>query len=456
MSETVYIGIGTNTGNRFEYLKRAVHALEDHLKVIGISSLYETEPWGYRDQPRFYNLALQAETDLAPEALLDLLKRIESDLGRVPTFRYGPRVIDLDILLYGNLVLETERLIIPHPRMSERAFVLAPLQELAGPIIHPVVGKTILSLASDSDGRGLRLLYEREKIELVLRKGLRGFRWGTQTYLMGILNVTPDSFSHDGLLDKGDSRAQALRQAEEFIAAGAHILDIGGESTRPGAHFVPAAKEIARVVPVIKAIRALDPAVLISVDTYKPEVAVAAMRAGANWLNDVWALAASPEMPATAATLDCPVILMHNRSKPSEAVIQAGLGGHYVGPVYDDLISDISRELLASADLALAAGVRRENIILDPGIGFGKTVDQNLQLIDQLDQLKALGYPLLLAASRKSFIGYTLNLPPEERAAGTAAAVCIGIDRGADLIRVHDVAMMSRVIRMTDAIVRRS
>lgn len=456
MTARVYLGLGTNSGDRLAKLKCAVLSLEAHLNIIALSGLYETEPWGYTDQPRFYNLVLEAETDLTPEALLVQLKSIESDCGRVPSFRYGPRAIDLDILLYDDLVLETERLTIPHARMNERAFVLVPLAELAGGRTHPVVGESLEELAKRADVAGMRVVYGREKTTLALRQGLRGFDWGKKTYLMGIINVTPDSFSGDGLQTGGDAIAHAVEQARAFVAAGAQVLDVGGESTRPGAMFVSAEDEIARIVPAIQAIRQADPAVILSVDTYKSQVAEAALAAGANWINDVWALAADPLMPGVAAKYACPVILMHNRSKPSEAVVQTGLGGRYVGPVYHDLLGEINAELLAAVHLANQAGIKREHIILDPGVGFGKTTQQNLQLIDQLDKVKALGYPLLLAASRKSFIGYTLNVPPDQRAEGTAAVISISIDRGADMVRVHDVAMMSRVAAMTDAIVRKN
>ena len=281
------------------------------------------------------------------------------------------------------------------------------------------------------------------------------FEWGRRTYVMGILNVTPDSFSGDGVLAGGDSVARAVAQVRAFAAAGADIIDIGGESTRPGSTPVELEEELARVLPVITAVRAAVD-VTISVDTYRAAVAAAALDAGAAWVNDVWGLRMDPELAGLIARRGCPVVLMHNRSRPKDVAQAERLGGRYVGVEYADLLADVRRELQASIDLALAAGVRPEQIIIDPGIGFGKTVAQNLELIDRLDAFKALGYPLLLGPSRKSFIGYTLDLPPEERVEGTAAAVAVGIARGADIIRVHDVQAMARVARMTDAIVRRN
>lgn len=271
---------------------------------------------------------------------------------------------------------------------------------------------------------------------------------------MGIINVTPDSFSGDGLIPSGDVIRAALEQAQRFIDAGADILDIGGESTRPGGSAVSETEEIARVLPVIETLRHSGIDTLISIDTYKASVAEAALLAGADWINDVWALRADPLLAGVAAKFQVPVVLMHNRSKPAHAELQQRLGGRYTGIAYNNLIEDVRRELLESVEIAHSSGVEDSSIILDPGIGFGKTVEQNLELVNRLDEIKALGYPLLLGASRKSFIGYTLDLPPEERVEGTAAVCAIGITRGADIIRVHDVEVMVRVARMTDAIVR--
>ncbi len=278
--------------------------------------------------------------------------------------------------------------------------------------------------------------------------------WGSRTYIMGIINVTPDSFSGDGLMAGADPVAAALQQGTVFLRDGADILDVGGESTRPGSDPVSAQEEGERVVPVISALRAAFPGVLLSVDTYKAEVAEQALKAGANWINDVWGLRGDSEMAAVVARSRVPVVLMHNRLQPHTAALRERLGGRYVGVDYDDLLGDICRELMASVDLAHSAGIPDEQIILDPGIGFGKTVSQNLTLLNRLDMVKALGYPVLLGPSRKSFIGYTLDLPPDERVYGTAAAAAIGIQRGADILRVHDVREMVQVARMTDAIVR--
>lgn len=284
------------------------------------------------------------------------------------------------------------------------------------------------------------------------------FEWGSRTYVMGILNITPDSFSGDGLLSPSPSLQidldRTLEQARRFLAAGGDILDVGGESTRPGAVQVDAEEETQRVVPVIRALREEFPQAVISIDTYKSAVARQAFEAGAHILNDVWGLRADPELAGVAAKYRAPVILMHNRSNPASVEVRERLGNAYTAAAYDNFFEDVKRDLLDSVALARKSGIPDERIILDPGIGFGKTVEQNLELIRRLDEIRALGFPVLLGPSRKSFIGYTLNLPPDQRVEGTAAAVAVGITRGADIVRVHDVEAMVRVVRMTDALIR--
>ena len=246
----------------------------------------------------------------------------------------------------------------------------------------------------------------------------------------------------------------ALQQARRFVEAGAALLDVGGESTRPGSEPVEVEEERRRVIPVIKALVREFPDTLVSIDTYKAVIAEEALKEGAHMVNDVWGLRADPELKNVAGKAGCPVILMHNRSNPASVEVRAQLGSAYIGPEYADLIEDVKRELMDSVTLAREAGIADERLILDPGIGFGKKVEHNLELINRLDQIRALGFPVLLGPSRKSFIGYTLDLPPDQRLEGTAAAVAVGIVRGADIVRVHDVEYMSRIARMTDALVR--
>jgi dihydropteroate synthase len=272
---------------------------------------------------------------------------------------------------------------------------------------------------------------------------------------MGILNVTPDSFSGDGIITKGNMVQAAVDQARDFLDSGADILDVGGESTRPGSVPVNTDEEMDRVLPVIQAIHQNFPETIISIDTYKARVAEEALKAGAHIVNDVWGLRADDGLASVAAKYKAPVILMHNRSNPISVEVREKLGNAYVGSEYQDLVEDVKRELLECVVIAKKANIADSHIILDPGIGFGKTRENNLELVNRLDQIRSLNYPILLGTSRKSFIGFTLDLPADQRVEGTAATVAVGITRGADIIRVHDVREMARVAKMTDAIVRK-
>lgn len=268
--------------------------------------------------------------------------------------------------------------------------------------------------------------------------------WGRQTYVMGILNVTPDSFAGDGILAptlaREDSIARAVAQARGFVEEGATFIDVGGESTRPNFAPIGVEEELARVLPVIQALRAALPSdTVISIDTYKTEVARQAFDVGADMLNDIWGMQRDPEMAALAAERGVPVVLMANMR----------------GYEKREIVGDVLRYLSRSIDLALAAGVAWERMLVDPGIGFGTTPQENLTLLRRLGELRALGRPILLGTSRKSTIGQVLGgLPPEERVEGTAATVALGIAQGADIVRVHDVRQMMRVVKMSDAIVR--
>jgi len=259
---------------------------------------------------------------------------------------------------------------------------------------------------------------------------------------MGIVNVTADSFSGDGL---GDDVAAAVAQGRRMVEVGADLLDVGGESTRPGAEEVPVDEELRRVLPVVERL-AGEVAVPISIDTYKPAVARAALAAGARVVNDVTGLQGDPEMAAVAAEYAAPVVAMHMQGRPR--TMQRN-------PTYHNLIGEIAAYLARSVEVAVRAGVPRSQVVIDPGIGFGKTLQHNLEILRRLGELKALGQPLLIGTSRKAFIGRILGgVAPSERAEGTAATVALAIAGGADVVRVHDVAPMVRVVRVADAIVR--
>lgn len=257
---------------------------------------------------------------------------------------------------------------------------------------------------------------------------------GSRTLVMGILNVTPDSFSDGGRYNGID---RALRHAEEMVADGADIIDIGGESTRPGHTPLGAEEELERVIPVVEALHREVPHIRLSVDTYKAVVAKESLKAGAHIINDVWGFKADPQMAAVAAEFDCPAIIMHNRQDRN----------------YKALMQDVADDLLESVRIARAAGVREDNIILDPGIGFAKDYEENLKVMQSLDELVQLGYPMLLGTSRKRFIRTTLDLPVDELVHGTAATVALGIAQGCQIVRVHDVKEIKQTVQMCDAIV---
>jgi len=273
---------------------------------------------------------------------------------------------------------------------------------------------------------------------------LRTYRWGDRelklgerTLVMGIVNVTPDSFSDGGCFRQMDA---AVKQAHKLVADGADIIDIGGESTRPYGNnqAITAQEEMDRVLPVLERLIREIP-VPISLDTYKPATAKAALEMGVHMINDVWGLQKDAAMAEVVANYQVPLVIMHNKEQPG----------------YQDLLGEVNGFLLESIRIAEQAGIDRKNIIVDPGIGFGKTRADNLKLIRHLRQMEVLGCPILLGTSRKAFIGTTLGgLPPADRIEGTAATVAVGIANGADIIRVHDVKEMSRVARMTDALVR--
>jgi dihydropteroate synthase len=283
------------------------------------------------------------------------------------------------------------------------------------------------------------------------------FAWGSRTFVMGIVNVTPDSFSGDGLLDPGATEAtasvaaavpgarasaslaaKAVALARTMAEEGADLLDVGGESTRPGHTTVDTAEEIQRVVPIVAAIRAALPSMPISIDTTKPAVAAAAIDAGADLINDIWGVGEDDALVRFAAERRVPIVLMHNRAEPR----------------YRDLMAEVADDLERAIERALRVGVAWSDIVVDPGFGFGKTPEHNLVLVRELDSLRRLGRPVLLGASRKSTLGMVLHLPADERLEATIATTVLGIAGGADIVRVHDVKPNVRAARMTDAVLR--
>ena len=268
--------------------------------------------------------------------------------------------------------------------------------------------------------------------------GPRTFTWGERTFVMGILNVTPDSFSGDGLLAAPDPAGAAIAQARRMVADGADLLDVGGASSRPGHAPIPAGEEIARVVPVIRAVAAELPGTVISIDTTSPAVASAALDAGAHLLNDIWGVGEDQAMMRLAAERGVPIVLMHNRAEAR----------------YRNLVAEVVADLERALERAVGAGVPWDHLVVDPGFGFGKTPDHNVALLGGLAALRILGRPILLGTSRKSTLGKLLDLPPDQRVEATAATTALGIASGADIVRVHDVRENARTARVSDAILR--
>ena len=267
-----------------------------------------------------------------------------------------------------------------------------------------------------------------------MKIGKREFDLGQRTYIMGILNVTPDSFSDGG---RFEDSGRAMEQVEKMLSEGADLIDVGGESTRPGHQQISEEEEIARVVPMIRLIKERFE-IPVSVDTYKSRVAEAALEAGADLLNDIWGFLYDERMAELAARYDVPVCLMHNRNNTE----------------YDDFVNDVAADLKKCLAVAKKYNIKPENILLDPGIGFGKTYEQNLILLDHLETVCELGYPVLLGASRKSVIGLTLELPVTEREEGTIATTVLGAMKGCSFVRVHDVRANARALQMTEAVRR--
>ncbi len=430
----VYIGVGGNQGDRVEYLRMAAQLLEPAVRILRSSDLYETEPWGYKLQPAFCNMVWEAETELDPGSLLRYFKRIEERIGRVKTRRYGPRSIDLDILLYDDLCLEMAELTIPHERMRERRFVLKPLCDLIPMETDPVSGETWFDLLGKCPADSV------ERIDGPLELTKPVVRWGLRSYTMGIVNLTPDSFSGDGLLTRVNRHGAVLDQCAAFVENGADILDLGAESTRPGFTEVPAEEETARLIPVLREVRRQFPDTLLSVDTRKADTVRAALEYGIDWINNTGD-ADDADMNRVCAESGKVTILM--RSRPLSVN-----PGELLTP--EKLLERVRSQLLDCASAVLKYGMNRNNIVLDPGLGFGSCAYYDLEIVRNSREISRLGYPVLIGASRKSFIGKYLSRSVDERAAGTAAVLCTAILNGADVIRVHDVKTMKDIAYMAD------
>lgn len=506
-----YIAIGSNQGNQVSNITNALNLFSNYdIKIVSTSSLYISKPMYYKDQPDFYNGAIKVSfKNKSPHDLLKILKQIEYErIKRVKEFDNGPRSIDLDILLFDNIILNTDDLVIPHKSMLERTFALQPLCELLGPeFLHPVSAEPIHNhsrqlLTSETN----ELIQESSNLLQVipiprLDNTLNPLKFDHvenkhPTLLMGILNVTPDSFS-DGGANFNTDISQVLENANSLLEEGANIIDIGGVSTRPGSIEPSAEDEINRLLPVVKAIRQSSNEKLaksiISIDTYRASVAEQCLIGGADIINDISMGLYDERMFDVVAKYGCPYIMNHTRGTPqtmskltkyqsntNEDIIEYmtdPITGQHIAlpkPEVDNLINGISREVGQQALKAFDKGVKKWQIILDPGIGFAKSLSQNLAIIKHANAFKKFsmmvnesdkgnnvkhfyvsfnGLPTLLGPSRKKFLGTICNEPiASERVTSTASSVMACIQQNTDIIRVHDVKEMKKTVLTGDAI----
>ncbi|PWY74550.1 folic acid synthesis protein [Aspergillus sclerotioniger CBS 115572] len=450
-----FIAFGSNVGDRIEMIEAACRELERaSIRIRRTSSLFETAPMYVLDQDPFINGVCEVETSLSPMDLLDTLQAIEIGLGRRKLIDKGPRSIDLDILLYDQQIFSHERLYIPHQLMLERDFVLRPLCQLIPHELPPFLGHSKSYLSH------LKTLPPPEPTPFSTTPisnhfpAIHSTNPNRPSHIMAILNLTPDSFS-DGGIHSSEDLTTLTTTVRNFIQAGATIIDIGGESTRPGSSPVGEAEELARVIPAIRHIRTTIPEaahIAISIDTYRARVAEEACAAGADIINDVSSGLLDPEMLPTMARTGKSVILMHMRGTPSTMT--------KLTDYPNGVIQDVGTELLQRVAAAEAAGIRRWRMILDPGLGFAKNEPHDLTILRDLQQfrtgIEGLEYfPWLMGPSRKRFVGRLTGVQKaSERTWGTAATVAASVAGGADIVRVHDVKEMWQVARVSDAIYR--
>ncbi|KAI9746985.1 MAG: trifunctional dihydropteroate synthetase [Candelina submexicana] len=437
-------------GDRVAMIEDACRHMDSRgIKVLRTSGLWETEAMYVKEQSSFINGVCEVETSLGPFELLDELQKIETSMGRMKIIDKGPRNIDLDILLYGDKVVDDPRLSIPHRLLLERPFVLHPLCELIpnASLPHPhsaIPFRTHLAnLPTPSAPLSTLTPLSPTHPPLTPLTPTR------RTQLMAILNLTPDSFSDGGL----HTPTNLTHTISTLLTSGATILDLGGQSTRPGAAPINPQEELSRILPAIPLIRSLPHGnqAIISIDTHRASVAHAAIRAGADMINDVSGGTLDPEMLPTVAKLRCTICLMHMRGTPQTMTSQTSYPR--------GLLPTLAADLLARVRAAEEAGVRRWRMVLDPGIGFAKDGEQNLEILRRLGELREMeglkGLPWLVGVSRKGFIGKITGVGvPRERGWGTAACVSAAVCGGADVVRVHDFGEMRSIVRMGDAIWR--
>lgn len=462
--EEVVIALGSNVGDRVHNFKEALKLMRNSgIHITRHACLYETAPAYVTDQPRFINSAVRAITKLGPHELLAALKRIEKDLGRTVGIRYGPRPIDLDILFYGKFKVRSDILTIPHERIWERPFVMAPLMDLLGTAIDSDTAASWHSFSGHSGGLsavweklGGESLIGEEGMYRVMPVANGLLDWSQKTLVMGILNLTPDSFSDGGNFQSVKS---AVLQARLMISEGADIIDIGAQSTRPMAPRISVEDELGRLLPVLEAVSSLPEVKgkLISVDTFYSEVASEAVRRGAHLINDVSAGKLDKNMFKVMADLDVPYVAMHMRGDPCTMQNSENLK-------YDNVCKDISSELYSRVREAEMAGIPAWRIIMDPGIGFSKKTEDNLEVLTGIPDIRAdisersLGIshaPILIGPSRKRFLGEICSRPSAvERDPATVASVTAGVLCGANIVRVHNVKDNLDAVKLCDAMRR--
>lgn len=423
----VVIAFGTNLGSKIENINKAIDLIP--YKDIKTSFLYRNPPQYFTEQPEFYNGVFSCTTDDKPHEVLSVLKDIEDRVGRKETFRNGPRVIDLDLIFYSDQVVETQDLIVPHAKLAERDFVLRPLMDICPDYIHPILKKSVRDLFNELKENTLIKVVQIENREII---------WRERTLVMGILNSTPDSFYDEGF----DCNLDLLeKKAKEMIKDGVDIIDIGGQSTKPDAKLVSIEDELKRVIPLIKRIRSKSD-VLISIDTFYSKVALEAIKEGVNIINDVTGGRFDENILKISSEMNIPIILMHSRGD-SKTMVNL--------KEYKNVVDDSRSELNVQIQKGLDMGIKRWNIIIDPGIGFAKDMDLNIEIIKNVEKWKG-DYPCLIGTSRKGFIGKILNKEPQDRLYGSLATVVLSAMNGANIVRVHDVKETIDCLKVTNKI----
>lgn len=460
----VVIALGSNVGNRLHNFNEALRLMKKSgINITRHACLYETAPAYVTDQPQFLNSAVRGITKLWPHELLGVLKKIEKDMGRTAGIRYGPRPIDLDILFYGKFRVSSDILTVPHERIWERPFVMAPLMDLLGADVENDTVACWHSLSIHSGGLfesweklGGECIIGKDGMKRVLPIGNDLWDWSLKTSVMGILNLTPDSFSDGG---KFQSVEAAVSQVRLMISEGADMIDLGAQSTRPMASRISSQEELDRLIPVLEAILKMPEmnGKLISVDTFYSEVASEAVSKGAHIVNDVSGGQLDPNMTKVVAGLKVPYVAMHMRGDPATMQNSENLQ-------YDDVCKQVASELYSRVKDAELSGIPVWRIIIDPGLGFSKKTEHNLELLMGLPSIRAeiarkslamSHSPVLLGSSRKKFLGETCTRPAaSERDPATVASVTAGVLGGANIVRVHNVRDNLDAVKLCDAMLK--